>query len=114
MLTEIAKQNGRVTDVEIEKCMEGILEFDPTTRKSDDIALNHSRCLWTNNSRVTESNRQKTLDVVMKGVARDNILMEKEFRMQNPDEAAAEDARNSASTMANTAPSASVQNLRGY
>ena len=103
ILTEIAKMNGRITDIEIEECMEGILEFDPSTRKSDDIPLNHSRCLWANNSRVIESHRQKSLDIVMKGVEKDNILMEKEFRIQYPDEAAAEDARNSAAVEVETA-----------
>jgi hypothetical protein len=45
MLTTIAKQRGRVLDGEIEACLEGILTFDAATRKSDDYALNHSRCL---------------------------------------------------------------------
>jgi hypothetical protein len=54
MLTNIAKQRGRVLDGEIEASLEGILTFDAATRKSDDYALNHSRCLWTNNSAVVE------------------------------------------------------------
>ena len=46
-LTDIVKVNGRVTDGEIEECMGHVINFDAATRKADDCAMNHGRCLWT-------------------------------------------------------------------
>jgi hypothetical protein len=93
MLTNIAKQRGRVLDGEIEACLEGILTFDAATRKSDDCALNHSRCMWTNNSAVIEMFSAKRQSEMLRTVHRDNIIMEREWRKANPEEAALEDAR---------------------
>ena len=50
-LIELARK-GRLLDDEIEAPFEGLLTFDPLTRKSDDCAWNHTRCLWTNNDAV--------------------------------------------------------------
>ena len=93
MLTSIAKQRGRILDGEIEDCLEGILTFDAATRKSDDCALNHSRCMWTNNSAVIDKFNVKRQMEMVRTVQRDNIIMEKEWRQANPEEAALEDAR---------------------
>ena len=91
-LTKIAKINGRVTDQEIESCMAEFLTFDPLSRKTDDCQLNHSRCLWSNNSKAIERYQRKAYEDVMRGVSRDNALMEREYRMESPNEANAEDA----------------------
>ena len=50
-LIDLARK-GRLLDDEIEAPFEGLLAFDPLTRKSDDCAWNHTRCLWTNNEAV--------------------------------------------------------------
>ena len=49
LLATMVKSRGRVTDTEIEECMDGLLTFNSSTRKKDTCALNHGRCLWTNN-----------------------------------------------------------------
>ena len=50
-LIDLARE-GRLFDSEIEAPFEGLLQFYPATRKSDDCARNHTRCLWTNNDAV--------------------------------------------------------------
>ena len=92
-LTEIAKIRGKVTDVEIEECMGHLIEFESNTRKSDSCAMNHGRCLWTNNDTVIAAYRDKVAVDVQKGVELDNRNMEKEWRMMMPDRAASEDKR---------------------
>ena len=67
-LTEIAKIRGKVTDVEIEECMGHLIEFESNTRKSDSCAMNHGRCLWTNNDTVIAAYRDKVAADVQKGV----------------------------------------------
>ena len=93
LLTNIAKQRGRILDGEIEACLEGILSFDAATRKSDDCALNHSRFLWTNNSAVVDNFSAKRQCEMVSAVDKDNTTMEKEWRRDNVEEAALEDAR---------------------
>ena len=93
LLTNIAKQRGRILDGEMEACLEGILTFDAATRKSDDCALNHSRCLWTNNSAVVEKFSAKRQSEMVSAVEKDNARMEMEWRRDNVEEAALEDAR---------------------
>ena len=47
-LTLLAKK-GRLFDSEIEREIGHLLEFDDSSRISDDCAINHGRCLWINN-----------------------------------------------------------------
>lgn len=92
-LTNIAKEKVRVTDMEIEECMSGVLTFDPATRKSEDCALNHSRCLWTNNEKVIEAHQKKLQDDLMKSIQKENRKKEKEDQLQSRNEAATNRAR---------------------
>lgn len=92
-LTEIVKINGRVTDGEIEQCLGHLLHFDNSTRKADNCALNHGRCLWTNNERVITTYKEKLRVESLKNVEKDNKMMEKEWRISEPDRAASEDKR---------------------
>lgn len=78
LLTKIAKQRGRILDGEMEACLEGILTFDAATRKSDDCALNHSCCLWTNNSAVVEKFSAKRQSKMVSAVNRDNARINKD------------------------------------
>ena len=47
-LTLLAKK-GRLFDSEIEREIGHLLEFDDSSRISDDCAINHGRCSWINN-----------------------------------------------------------------
>ena len=47
-LTLLAKK-GHLFDSEIEREIGHLLEFDDSSRKSDDCAINHGRCSWINN-----------------------------------------------------------------
>ena len=89
-LTAIVKTNGRVTDNEIEECMGHLLEFDEDSRKADDCALNHGRCLWTNNEKVVETYSEKLQVDAQKKVDKDNMAIDKEKRLFSPDRAASE------------------------
>ena len=86
-LTEIVKVNGRVTDGEIEQCMGHLLEFDEDSRKADNCALNHGRCLWTNNDKVVNTYNEKQLLDAQKKIDKDNRAIEKEKRLFSPDRA---------------------------
>ena len=92
-LTEIAKIKGKVTDMEIEECMGHLIKFEIETRKSDNCAMNHGRCLWTNNESIITTYRNKVEADVQKGVELDNKKMEKEWRLAMPERAASEDKK---------------------
>jgi hypothetical protein len=92
-MTEIVKIRGRVTDGEIEHCMGHLLQFDTTKRKADNCALNHGRCLWTNNETVIATHKEKQGIEFLKNIDKDNSRMEKEWRMSEPERAASEDKR---------------------
>ena len=70
-LTELARK-GRLLDSEIEAPFEGLLEFDPLSRKSDDCPWNHVRCLWANNDAV-----------IAAYIARSNKAEEEQIRKEN-------------------------------
>jgi hypothetical protein len=55
ILKGIVRVRGRVTYGEIEEYMGHLLNFDQETRKADNCAMNHGRCLWTNNERIIET-----------------------------------------------------------
>ena len=89
-LTAIVKVNGRVTDNEIEQCMGHLIEFDEDSRKADNCALNHGRCLWTNNEQVINTYNEKLLVEAQKKADEDNKALEKEKRLFSPDRAVSE------------------------
>ena len=91
-LTLLAKK-GRLFDLEIEREFEDLLEFDDSSRKADDCAINHGRCLWTNHPDVMMAQSLKEAEAEMEGIRKDNAMMEKEWRLSNPVEAAEDDAR---------------------
>ena len=86
-------QKGRLFDSEIEAPFEGLLQFDPATRKSDDCAWNHTRCLWTNNDAVVAAYISRCNETEEEQIRKENASKEKEWRLEFPLEAAAEDAR---------------------
>ena len=90
-LTAIVQVNGRVTDNAIEKCMGHLLQFDENTRKADNCALNHGRCLWTNNDTVINRYNEKLLVEAQKKADKVNKALEKEKRLFSPDRAVSED-----------------------
>lgn len=95
-LTNIARLNGKVTDSEIEGCMGHLMQFDEDTRKQDGCAMNHGRCLWTNNETVVTAYQDKTTAEEQKAIDVDNRRMEKEWRIEMPERAASEDKKVSA------------------
>ena len=92
-LTNIARLNGKVTDSEIEECMGHLMQFEDDTRKQDGCAMNHGRCLWTNNETVVTTYKNKAAAEDQKAVEMDNRRMEKEWRIEMPERAASEDKR---------------------
>jgi hypothetical protein len=90
-LTAIVQVNGRVTDSEIEECMGHLLQFDENTRKADNCALNHGRCLWTNNEKVVNTYNEKLLLEAQKKADKENKEIEKGRRLFSPDRDASED-----------------------
>lgn len=92
-LTDIVKVNGRVTDGAMAECMGHVIDFDVATRKSNDCAMNHGRCLWTNNINVVYSYKARQAAVMNKGIIRDNKQMEAEWRLNSPKRAASWDKR---------------------
>ena len=93
ILTNIARLKGRVTDGEIEECMGHLIQFDSATRKQDSCAMDHGRCLSTNNESVVTAFRNKSAAEEQKGIETDNRRMEKEWREEMPDRATAEDKK---------------------
>ena len=91
-LTLLAKK-GRLFDLEIEREIGDLLEFDDSSRKADDCAINHGRCIWTNHPEVMMAESLKETEAEMEEIRRDNATMEKEWRANNPVEAAEDDAR---------------------
>lgn len=59
-----------------------LLEFDEDSRKADNCALNHRRCLWTNNDKVVNTYNEK-----QKKIDKDNRAIEREKRLFSPDRA---------------------------
>ena len=92
-LTSIARAKGKVTDGKIEECMGHLIQFGSESRKSDSCAMNHGRCLWTNNETVVEQHQNKVAAEEQKGVDMDNKQMEKEWRIEMPEGAASEDKK---------------------
>ena len=92
-LSEIVKINGRLTDGEIEACMSHWIDFDDASRKSDDCAMNHGRCLWTNNGRVIATYKSRQDIEMRKSIDRDNRAIEKEWRLHSPERAASDDKK---------------------
>ena len=86
-LALLAKK-GRLFDSEIERELGHLLEFDDSSRKSDDCAINHGRCLWINNPEFMSAQSLKEAVAEMEGIRKDKATMEKEWRMNNPVEAA--------------------------
>ena len=75
-LTAIVKVNGRITDSKFEECMGHLIPFDEGTRKADDCALNHGRCLWTSDEKVIEAYNEKQIVEAQKIIDIDNKAME--------------------------------------
>ena len=92
-LTDIAKAKGKVTDGEIEECMSHLISFESESRKADGCAMNHGRCLWTNNEAVVTAFQEKSAAEEQKGIDTDNRNMEKEWRIAMPERAASEDKK---------------------
>ena len=90
-LAELAKK-GRLFDSEIEAPFEGIFEFQNDSRKLDNCALNHGRCIWTNNKVVMEAYDAKQRENDLEQIKKDNAYMERQYRMENPEAAAQDDA----------------------
>ena len=107
-LTNIAKLNGKVTDGEIEECMSHLMDFEDGTRKQDSCAMNHGRCLWTNNETVVSNYKNKTAAEEQKAVEMDNRRMEKEWRSEMPERAASEDKRVAARASTHVVESVSI------
>ena len=92
LLATMVKLRGRVTDTEIEECMDGLLTFNSSTRKKDTCALNHGRCLWTNNKAVIDAYKAKCDTENELYTDKQNIDMIKQWRLEDPVAAARDDA----------------------
>lgn len=86
-LTEIVQVNGRVTDGEIKACMGHLLKFDAESRKLDDCAMNHGRCLWTNNDNIIAMYKTKQEAEIQKKLDKENRAVQKKLVLQLPDDA---------------------------
>lgn len=89
----ILARKGRLFDSEIELPLRQLIDFDPSHRKADDCAINHGRCIWTNNEEVVLQYRERCSQDELEQIRKDNALMEREWRIENPLAAADEDAK---------------------
>lgn len=91
-LTVLARK-GRLFDSEIESPLGHLIDFDPSHRKADDCAINHGRCIWTSNEEVIRQYNEKCKRDELEQIRKDNAMMEREWRIENPQAAADEDNR---------------------
>lgn len=103
-LATIVQIRGRVTDTEIEDCMDGLLTFNSSTRKKDDCALNHGRCLWSNNKAVIDAYKAKCDAKNELYTDKENKEMIKQWRLEDPEAAAEDDALELARTQSSALP----------
>jgi hypothetical protein len=105
LLGTMVQLRGRVTDDEIEGCMAGLLTFNSSTRKKDTCAINHGRCLWTNNKVVVDAYKAKRERDDEIYTDKQNIEMIKQWRLEDPEAAARDDALVLARAQSSAVPS---------
>lgn len=62
-----------------------VLQFDPESRKSDDCAMNHGRCLWTNNENIISIYKAKEAAEIQKTKDKENRAIQRNLKLQSPD-----------------------------
>ena len=88
----ILAEKGRLYDSEIEAPFEGLIEFDESTLKADNCAINHSRCLWTNHPVVMAAQVVRMSELELESIRKEDAKKLRLLRKENSNQAREQNA----------------------